>query len=55
MPASRELRQQIPPPWQQLEYKSPRVGAKFWCKSTGMRGGGEGVVMDEIGTCIIKM
>ena len=36
--------------------QKPQGGAKFWCKSTGVRGGGgEGVVMDEIDTCIIKM
>ena len=46
IPASRELSQQIPAP----RGKSSRVGAIFWCKSPGVRGG---KVMDEIDTCII--
>ena len=46
MPAPRELSKQIPP-----SGKSPRVMAKFWCKSPGVHGGG-GMVMDEIDTCI---
>ena len=28
-----------PTPWQQLGCKRPRVGANFWCKSTGVHGG----------------
>ena len=47
MPAPRELPQQIPP-GQKLECKSPRVGANFWCKSPGMRGG---MVMAKIDSC----
>ena len=38
-----------PRPWQKLGFKSPRVGANFWCKSPGVR---EGIVMDEIDTCV---
>ena len=38
MPAPRELSQQIPAPGQKLVCKSPRVGANFWCKSSGVRG-----------------
>ena len=49
MPAPQELSQQIPAPRQKLGCKSPRVGANFWCKSPGVRGG---MVMDEIDTCI---
>ena len=52
MPAPRELPQQIPAHGQILGCKSPRVRANFWCKSLGVRGGGGGMVMDEIDTCI---
>ena len=38
---------------QKLGCKSPRVGANFWCISTGVRG--RGMVMDEIDTCMIKV
>ena len=38
---------------QNLECKSPRAGPNFWCKSSGVRGGG--MVMDEIDTCIISV
>ena len=37
------------PPGQKLGWKSPMVGANFWCKPLGVRGG---MVMDEIDTCI---
>ena len=50
MPAPWKLPQQMPAPRQKLECKSPRVGANFWCKSPGVRGGR--MVMDEIDTCI---
>ena len=50
MPTPRELSQQIPAPGQKLGCKSPRVGANFWCKSTGVCGGG--MVMAAIDTCI---
>ena len=54
MPTPRELSQQIPAQGQNLGFKSPRVRANFWCKSPGVRrGGGGGVVMDEIDTCIM--
>ena len=49
MPAPRELSQQILATGQKLGCKSPRVGANFWCKCPGVR---EGMVMDEIDTCI---
>ena len=51
MPAPRELPQQIPAPGQKLGCKSPRVGANFRCRSSGVRGG---MVMGEIGTCIMQ-
>ena len=38
MPVPRELPQQMPPS-QKLGCKRPRVGANFWCKSWGCRGG----------------
>ena len=41
-----------PPPGQKLGCESPRVGANFWCKSPGVRGG---VAMDEIDTCIMLL
>ena len=50
MPATRELFLQIPPR-AKLGCKSPRMGANFWCKSPGMRGG---MVVDEIDTCITQ-
>ena len=40
MSAPRELSQQIATPGQKLGCKSPRVGANFWCKPQGVRGGG---------------
>ena len=50
MPAPRELSQEIAAPLgQKVGCKSPRVGAKFWCKSPGVSGG---MAMDEIDTCI---
>ena len=49
MPAPRELPQQIPAHRAKAWMQKPRVGANFWCKSPGMRGG---MVMDEIDTCI---
>ena len=51
MPAAWELPQQIPPR-QKLGCRSPRVGANFWCKSSGVQGG---MVMDEIDTFIILL
>ena len=51
MPAPRELSQQIPARGQNLGCKSPKVGANFWYKSPGVRGG---MVMDETDTCIKK-
>ena len=40
------------PPGQKLGRKSLRVGANFWCVCVCVGGGG-GIVMDEIDTCII--
>ena len=56
MPASRELPQQIPPPGNSLDAKVPGWG-KFLVQIYGCawEGGGGGVVLDEIDTCIIKM
>ena len=52
MPASRALPQQIPPPGNNLDAKA--LGQIFGANLRVCVGGG-GVVMDEIGTCIIKM
>ena len=41
-----------PPPGQMLGCKSPRTGPNFWCKSLAVH---QGMVMDEIYSCIIKM
>ena len=50
MTVPRELPQQPPPPGQKLGYKSPRMRANFWCKSTGVLGG---MVMAKSDNCII--
>ena len=39
MPSIGSYPNQSPPPGQKLGCKSPRVGADFWCKSSGVRGG----------------
>ena len=52
MPASRELRQQIPPPGNSLDAKAPGWGQIFGANLRVCVGGG---VMDGIDTCIIKM
>ena len=48
MPAPWELPQQMPTPGQKLGYKSPRMGANFWCKSLGVHGGGGWLCMKLI-------
>ena len=48
MPAPRELPQQIPAPGQKLGCKSPRVGANFWCKSSGVSGGEGGWLWQKL-------
>ena len=45
MPAPWGRPNKSPPPWQKLG-----IGANFWCKSPGVRGGVK--VMNEIDTCI---
>ena len=51
MPTPQKLSQQIPAPRAKARMQKPRVGADFWCKSPGVRGGG--MVMDAIDTCIV--
>ena len=49
MPAPRELPQQIPANRAKARMQKTQ-GAKFWCKSSGVRGG---MAMDEIDTFIM--
>ena len=42
MPAPRRAAQQIPANWPTAWMQSPRLGTSFWCKSPGVRGGGDG-------------
>ena len=52
MPAPRELPQQIPAPLAKARMQKPQVGANFWYKSLGVRGG---MVMAKIDSCIREL
>ena len=55
MPAPRELSQQIPAPPAKARMHKPQGGGKFLVQIPRGAGGGGGMVMDEIDTCIIHL
>ena len=54
MPAPRELSQQMPASRAKARMQKPQGGANVCCQSQGCVGGGGGMIMDEIDTCIAK-